>query len=75
MNDNTERLVDITIIAIIISVIILKIIGVIKIAWFWLLSPLWILFGLGVAICVVITSSVIIMDLINRIKERKNERY
>ena len=75
MNDNTERLVDITIITIIISVIILKIIGVIKIAWFWLLSPLWILFGLGVAICVVITSSVIIMDLINRIKERKNERY
>lgn len=75
MNDNTERLVDITVITIIISVIILKIIGVIKIAWFWLLSPLWILFGLGVAICVVITSSVIIMDLINRIKERKNERY
>ena len=75
MNDNTERLVDITIIAIIISVIILKIIGVIKITWFWLLSPLWILFGLGVAICVVITGSVVIMDLINRIKERKNERY
>lgn len=75
MNDNTERLVDITIIAIVISVIILKIIGVIKIAWFWLLSPLWILFGLGVAICIVITSSVIIMDIINHIKERKNERY
>ena len=75
MNDNTERLVDITIITIIISVIILKIIGVIKIAWFWLLSPLWILFGLGVVICVAVATIVISTDLINRIKERKNERY
>ena len=54
------------------AVIILKFMGIITIPWIWLLSPLW----LGFAFLILLTLIILIRDLINSIKRRKNnERY
>jgi membrane-bound metal-dependent hydrolase YbcI (DUF457 family) len=44
---NEDRIVDFFIIGAVITVIVLKITNVIKISWLWLLSPIWIPFGVG----------------------------
>jgi fatty acid desaturase len=76
MRDNEDRFVDITIILIAITVVVLKLTGTITISWLWLLSPLWILAGLGFILCVVITLYHIILSLLYYKKEnKKNERY
>ena len=47
MKDNDDRFVDITLIIIVLTVIILKLTGVIKLSWLWLLSPIWGVFLIG----------------------------
>jgi len=68
-----DRLADIIIICAIITVIILKITNVIKISWFWLLSPIWILGGMGVIFAIMITLAYLFRKYINK-KEKNNER-
>lgn len=60
---NEDRIVDIFIILGAIAIIVLKITNVITIPWIWLLSPLWILAGLGIILCVLITIMYIIHDI------------
>jgi len=48
--NNLDRIADVAVIGAIIAVIVLKIIGIITIPWVWLLSPIWICFGLGIII-------------------------
>ncbi len=50
-----DRMVDAIIIGAILTVIGLKIAGVITISWLWLLSPIWILFGVGMILAIVLT--------------------
>ena len=56
-----DRFIDAIIIGAILTVIALKIAGIITISWLWLLSPFWILSGLGIILAVILT----IMCLIN----------
>ena len=42
-----DRVADIIIILAIAAVIILKICGIITLSWLWLLSPIWVSFGIG----------------------------
>lgn len=48
-----DRIVDIVICLAVITVIVLKICGVITISWLWLLAPLWIPFGFGVVMAII----------------------
>lgn len=48
-----ERIVDVVICLAVIAIIVLKICGIITISWLWLLAPLWIPFGIGIAIAIV----------------------
>ncbi len=48
-----DRIVDIVICLITITVIVLKICGIITISWLWLLAPLWIPFGIGLVMAVI----------------------
>lgn len=61
-----DRITDILIIGIIITVIVLKITNVITISWLWLLSPIWILFGIGCALAFVFLIIVAIEHYINK---------
>ena len=61
-----DRIVDIVIIGAILTVIILKIVGVITISWLWLFSPIWILFGLGLILAVFMTIICILSEYIDR---------
>ena len=63
---NEDRIYDGIIILGILTVIILKITNVITISWFWLLSPLWLLLGIGTILAILVT----ILCLIH-IKRRK----
>lgn len=74
MRDGIDRVADIFIIALIAIIIGLKLEGVITISWFWLLSPLWFLFGLGVILSIILLTACIINSYIIN-KENKNERY
>lgn len=74
MRDNVDRVADIFIIVLIAIVIGLKLEGVITISWFWLLSPLWLLFGLGIILSIIFLILCIIESYIIN-KENKNERY
>ena len=52
MRDGIDRIADIFIVVLIALIIGLKLEGIITISWFWLLSPLWLLFGLGVILSI-----------------------
>lgn len=67
---DAERFANTIFILCIIYIIVLKFTGMITISWFWILSPIWILFGLGIIITLVIISIISIKIL----KEKKNER-
>lgn len=54
MDDFSDRLVDIFVTAIIVAVVTLKLSGVIKVSWLWLLSPIWILFLLGFVLALIV---------------------
>ena len=67
---NEDRFVDIFIILCAIAIVVLKITNVITLSWLWLLSPLWILAGLGIILCIVTTIMFIIHDFTYK-KEKK----
>ena len=73
-DDFSDRLVDIILILGIIGVIVLKIVGVITLEWIWLLSPIWVPFGLGIVLLIVLVTILMIKGFYNLFKERKNER-
>lgn len=70
-----DRFIDAIIIGAILTVIALKIAGVITISWLWLLSPFWILSGLGIILAVILTSMCLINTHINKGEKKRNERY
>lgn len=63
---NDDKIVDFFIIGAIITVIILKLTNVITISWLWLLSPIWIPFGVGCVFAFVFLIVVIIEHYINK---------
>ena len=71
-DDLEGQLESLIILLIIAAIFIMKFIGIITIPWIWLLSPLW----LGAAFLFLLTFVIIIRNVINNIKRRKeNERY
>ena len=60
MRDNEDKIVDIFLIVAAIVLVILKLTNAITISWLWLLSPLWIIAGLGIILCVIMTIRFII---------------
>jgi len=71
---NEDRIADICIIGVIITIIVLKLTNVIKISWLWLLSPIWILFGTGIILAIFITIACLIKTQLIDKKEKENER-
>ena len=73
-----DHIEDLIVLIAIIAVIFLKLLGVIKISWFWLLCPIWgsfaiiILMLIGVGIYTLIDN---IRDYIYIKRRNKNERY
>ena len=61
-----DRIGDIFILGIILTVIILKITGIITLSWFWLFSPLIFLFGLGIIIAIILILMCLISIYINK---------
>lgn len=50
-----DRIVDAVICLAVITIIVLKICGVITISWLWLLAPLWIPFAFGAVLAIIFT--------------------
>lgn len=50
-----DRIVDGIVIGAILTVIGLKIAGIITISWLWLLSPIWILASIGIILGILLT--------------------
>ena len=76
MDRDFDREINIFFILLVLTIIGLKIAGVIQISWLWLLSPLWVTAGLGVVGLIGVTIICIVSELINKIQRRKNnERY
>lgn len=61
-----DRIVDAIIIGAILTVIGLKIAGIITISWLWLLSPIWILFGAGTILAIALTILCLIITYIHK---------
>ena len=70
----SELFIEAFLLVAVFTAIILKIIGVIKVSWLVLFSPLWVPFLFGVMLVMIIITSLIIKGLIDMIKEKKNER-
>ena len=71
--DGGERIADIIIIGGLLTVLILKIVGVITIPWIWLLCPIWGLLGIGIVFAILMTLLCIISTYWNKHKEKKYE--
>ena len=71
MVDPLDRIINWAFILAVITVIVLKIIGAIKIPWIWLLSPLWILFLIGCLLAIILAVTCIISIYIENKKENK----
>jgi len=74
VNRQMDRVINWFLIIAAVTVIILKIVGVIKIPWLWLLSPIWIVLGFGILFIIVIVI-IFSIEKIKDKKENKNERY
>lgn len=75
--ETTDKCADIFILLAVLTVIGLKIGGIITIPWVWLLAPIWVTFLVGLVIaCIVLLLflGTCVIDKIE-IKENKNERY
>lgn len=68
-----DRLADIFIIGVIVTILVLKLTNVITIPWIWLLSPIWILFGIGFIFAIAVTLICLLQEYIHK-KEKNNER-
>lgn len=53
--------------------VVLKLCGLIDWSWWWVLSPLWISFGLALIIVVIIFGGIAIIDLVERGNRRKRK--
>ena len=73
-DDFSDRLAETILILGIIAVIVLKLVGIITLEWIWLLSPIWILFGLGLILLVILITIIMVRGFYFLFKERKNER-
>ena len=71
---NEDRIADFIVIGAVIAIIVLKIVDVIKIPWLWLLSPIWIPFGLGIIIMISLTIYCLVQEYIYK-RRKNNERY
>lgn len=71
MDEN--RIADIFIVGVIITILVLKLTNVITVPWVWLLSPIWILFGIGFIFAFVVTLICLLQEYIHK-KEKNNER-
>ena len=60
-----DRFVDVAVVIGIITVIVLKIMNVIKISWLWLLSPIWIPLCIGF----ILSFLLMLIIIIDKIKE------
>ena len=65
---------DIILLLVIIIVFILKLIGIIKISWFWLLSIIWVPAVLVTLFLIFAGLMAGIFAIYDKIKEKKNER-
>ena len=61
-----DRIVDGIIIGAILTVIGLKIAGIITISWLWLLSPIWILASIGIILGIFLTILCLITTYIHK---------
>ena len=66
MKDKLDKFVDITIIIAFLTLIVLRLFGVFQISWWIILCPLWIPFGMGVILALII----FILFLISVVKEK-----
>ena len=69
-----DHIEDLIILVAFIAVIFLKLLGIINISWFWVLSPLWFFGGLVILFILIIIIVEIISLIKDKIKENKNER-
>lgn len=70
-----DRFVDVIIVGVILTAIILKLTRVITIDWIWVLSPIWIMLSLGLIFGLLFILWVVIYNFIDKLKEKRNERY
>ena len=71
----SELFIEAFLLVAVFAAIALKIIGVIKVSWLVLFSPLWIPFLFGVILMVIIIASLVIRGLIDMIKENKRNEW
>ena len=72
--DMVDNIIDASVILAILTVIILKLCGVITLPWLWLTCPLWIPFIIGVFLMLSLITILTTKGILNLIKEKKNER-
>ena len=70
-----DRFVDVIIVGAILTAIILKFTRIITIDWISVLSPIWIILGLGLIFGLLFILWVVIYNFIDKLKEKRNERY
>lgn len=63
-----DRAVNIIVVIAIVAILALKLCGVITISWLWLLSPIWVSFGLGCVLAFVLFIALSIGLLLERKK-------
>ena len=69
--DRIDKAANIILTIILITIIVLKIVGVIAWPWIWILNPIWILFGLGTIFAIIITIACIISELTYKRRRKK----
>ena len=72
-HDPLDKVANIFCIVVLCIIVYLKIAGIIKLSWFWLLSPIWGLLLIGIVLSIVLCIVILINILIDK-KENKDER-
>lgn len=73
--DNADRIADVLIIIAFITIVILRIIGIITWPWIWILAPIWGLLGIGFIGAIIFLIIYNINNYIQNKRRKKNERY
>ena len=77
--DPIDTFTEVFVIACIIVLFYLKIVNVIKISWFWFLSPLWLLLAIGCVLAIIFIIYLVIILIKTAIdmkrSNKKNEWY
>lgn len=69
-----DRIEDLILLVAVIIIILLKLLNIIKISWFWLLSIFWIPAAFLITFLVFAGLIAGILGIYDKIKEKKNER-